>query len=301
MGGADRPHGAGGLRTRRARCAAALQGCGGQRDLANWGFLGASGSSTTRSCSTLSAARGSSTNSNSCRSSLAIGAVAHERREIEDLVPEGGTVQQHRDRAVELARLREGEDLEQFVEGAEAAREHHQRPRQMRKPQLAHEEVVKFERQLGRDVGVGQLLLRQADVEPDTAAAAERSAVIGRLHDPGAAAGAHDQAAIRARATPFRHQPRKLRRLIDVATEGAAATQARRPEEHHGRGNAREAEGAQGTKILGQDTHRATLVRVDELRVVISQWRNLRHEAPRQRRAALTARTLTKSADRVRH
>ena len=119
MGRADRPHGASGLKTRRARCAAALQGCGGQRDLANWGFLGERLEHDTflqyleRRARIVDKLK-------QLQVLARDGAVAHERREIEDLVPEGGTVQQHRDRAVELARLRKGEDLEQFVEGAEA-------------------------------------------------------------------------------------------------------------------------------------------------------------------------------------
>ena len=96
-------------------------------------------------------------------------------------------------RAVELAGLRQSQDLEQFVEGAEAAGKHDQRARQVREPELAHEEVVELEAQLGRDVGIGALLVRQADVQADAAAAGERGAAVGGLHDPRAAAGAHDE------------------------------------------------------------------------------------------------------------
>jgi hypothetical protein len=38
----------------------------------------------------------------------------------------------------------------------------------MREPQLAHEEVVKLEGELARDVGIGHLLVRQPDVKMDS-------------------------------------------------------------------------------------------------------------------------------------
>src|SRR5439155_11273668 len=93
------------------------------------------------------------------------------------------TVEEHGNRAVELVSLRQRQDLEQLVERAEAARERDQGARQVREPQLAHEEVVELQAQLRRDIGIGALLLRQADVETDAAAAGERCSPIGGLHD----------------------------------------------------------------------------------------------------------------------
>src|SRR5260370_8817637 len=55
----------------------------------------------------------------------------------------------------------------------------------MREPQLAHEEVVKLEGQAARDVGIGQLLVGQPDVKPNSSSAGLGSAAIGGLHDSG--------------------------------------------------------------------------------------------------------------------
>ena len=169
-------------------------------------------------------------------------------------------------------RLRERQDLEQLVERAEAARKSDQRVRQVREPQLAHEEVVELEAQLGRDIGVGTLLLRQADVEPDAAPAGERGAAVGRFHDAGTTARAHQQPPAEA-AAPLGHQPRQLRGLIEIAPEVAAGAQPCRAEEHDRGADAREAEGAQRRQVFRDDADRPAFVGVDELRIVISKQR----------------------------
>jgi hypothetical protein len=74
---------------------------------------------------------------------------------------------------------------------------HDQRLRQIREPQLAHEEVVELEAQLGRDVRVGKLLERQADIQADGLASGIGRAAIGRFHNARPAAGA-DHEAVRA-------------------------------------------------------------------------------------------------------
>src|SRR5208282_6071837 len=58
----------------------------------------------------------------------------------------------------ELFGLRQSQQLEEFVEGAEPAGKNHQCLGQIGEPQLPHEEVVKLEIQLRGDVVVGRLL-----------------------------------------------------------------------------------------------------------------------------------------------
>ena len=87
------------------------------------------------------------------------------------LVPVAGPVKDDRDLAFQLVGLAEGQHLEELIEGPEAAREDDQGTRQVREPQLAHEEVVKLERQARRDEGVRALLMREPDVEADGAPA----------------------------------------------------------------------------------------------------------------------------------
>ena len=70
---------------------------------------------------------------------------------------------------------------------------------------------------------------------------------------------------------PFGHEACELGGFVNEAPERPAAAQARRAEEHHRRAHPRDLEGPQRGQILGHDPHRAPLVRVDELRVVIGQ------------------------------
>src|SRR5262249_56744276 len=97
--------------------------------------------------------------------------VAHERLEVDDLAPVARPVEQGHDRPLELAGLAEGQDLEQLVECAEAAGEGDDGAREVREPELAHEEVVELEPEAGRDVRVRTLLVRESDVEADRAPA----------------------------------------------------------------------------------------------------------------------------------
>ena len=128
-------------------------------------------------------------------------AVPDERLEVDDLVPVRRAVEQDRNAPLDLLGLHQRQDLHQLVERAEAAGKHDQRAREMREPQLAHEEVVELERQARRDVGVGPLLVRQADVEADRLAAGVGGAAVGGLHDAAAAARADDAVAdVRRRA-----------------------------------------------------------------------------------------------------
>src|SRR5690606_4717948 len=102
------------------------------------------------------------------------------------------TVKHHENAAVQLAGLGQGEDLEQFIEGAEAPGKNDYGPGHMREPELAHEEIVEFEIELGGYVRIGGLFMRQPDIQADGASSRVGRAAIGRLHQAGTPARAYD-------------------------------------------------------------------------------------------------------------
>src|SRR5579859_339771 len=73
-------------------------------------------------------------------------AVPHQCFEIDDLIPVAGAIENHRNRALQLAGLRESQYFSEFVQRAEAAGENHQRACQVCEPELAHEKIMKLER-----------------------------------------------------------------------------------------------------------------------------------------------------------
>ena len=72
----------------------------------------------------------------------------------------------------------------------------HERLREIREPELAHEEVVELEVQAVGDVRVRALLEGQPDVQADRLAAGFARAAVGRLHDSRAAARRDDEAVV---------------------------------------------------------------------------------------------------------
>src|SRR5580704_6528921 len=87
-------------------------------------------------------------------------AVFDEGVKIDDLLPVARAVKNDRYRAVEFTRLGQCQDLGQLIQGSEAAGKDDECAREVRKPELAHEEVMKFERQRAGDVGVWTLFTR---------------------------------------------------------------------------------------------------------------------------------------------
>ena len=73
------------------------------------------------------------------------------------------------------ARLAQRERVEQFVDRAEAAGKHDQRLGPQQEVQLAQREIVELKAQFRRDVGIGQLLGRQRDVQSDGFGAPRRT------------------------------------------------------------------------------------------------------------------------------
>src|SRR5271165_2286219 len=122
----------------------------------------------------------------------------HQGLEIDDLVPETWPIEYHRNRAFQLAGLSQRQDFGELIQRAEAAGKYHQCARQVREPELAHEEVTKLERQCAGHVDIRTLFMRQADIEPDGSTAGVRGSAVGGLHDSAAAAGT-DNVAMRMR------------------------------------------------------------------------------------------------------
>src|SRR5260370_42367780 len=102
-------------------------------------------------------------------------------------------VEHNYEAAFELACLGKSQDLEELIERSISAGKDHERFGEIREPELAHEEVMELEREIGRDVGIGPLLERQADVQADGFAARVGGALVGGLHDTGASAGTDDE------------------------------------------------------------------------------------------------------------
>ena len=147
------------------------------------------------------------------------GARIDQHLEVEDFLPVIRSINKDGDPFVDLPGLRQREDLEHLVEGAEAAGKNHQRLGQIGEPQLAHEEVVELEVERGRDVGIGPLLEGQQDVHADGFAAGLVRAAVGRFHNAGTAAGGDDETML-ARGDgfgPLREQLRQAARVFVVA------------------------------------------------------------------------------------
>ncbi len=62
---------------------------------------------------------------------------------------------------------------------------------------LAQREIAEPETQFGGNVGVGELLKRQVDIQPDGLGAGLESPAVGCFHDAGAATGNDHQAVVR--------------------------------------------------------------------------------------------------------
>ncbi len=112
--------------------------------------------------------------------------------------------------------LHQGRRLEHFVERAEAAGEEDQGLGTLQKVHLADREIVEAETQFRRHIGIGRLLTRQDNVQPDRFGADIGGAAIGRLHDARPAAGQDDEIAFGVDLADRRNQTREASRLIVV-------------------------------------------------------------------------------------
>ncbi len=109
------------------------------------------------------------------------GAPADQGVEVHHLVPELRAVQHGRNGLAHLARLPQRDELEQLVEGAEAAGHGDERLHHVQHPELSEHEVLELHGQLRRDVAVDARLEGQRDAHADTATTfhLRRTAVAG--------------------------------------------------------------------------------------------------------------------------
>ena len=89
--------------------------------------------------------------------------------------------------------LSESQDFKQLVQGTEPAGEDHQCLCQVRKPELAHEEVVELEVKRRCNVGVRILLEREPDVQANGLRTGLSGAAVCGLHDAGPAPGSNNE------------------------------------------------------------------------------------------------------------
>ena len=95
----------------------------------------------------------------------------------------------------ELARLEKRQHFPEFIHGAEAAGKNDEGFGDLREPEFAHEEIMEIKAELGADVSVGKLLVRQLDGKADRLAARFTGTAIGGFHNAGTSTGADDEAA----------------------------------------------------------------------------------------------------------
>src|SRR3954471_24194587 len=67
--------------------------------------------------------------------------MTHQSLEVDDFPPIGGTEEEDGDPARQLLRLRECQELQNLIQGAEPAGKRDECPSQMREPELAHEKI----------------------------------------------------------------------------------------------------------------------------------------------------------------
>src|SRR5271154_1062819 len=84
---------------------------------------------------------------------------------VDDFFPIRAAIDNDHNFLGQLLRLRQGENLEEFVEGAKSAGKNHQSLGQVGEPELTHEEVMKLKVERRSDVGIRILLEGQIDVE----------------------------------------------------------------------------------------------------------------------------------------
>mmetsp|Transcript_41957 Transcript_41957/g.129966 ORF Transcript_41957/g.129966 Transcript_41957/m.129966 type:complete len:323 (+) Transcript_41957:521-1489(+) len=140
-------------------------------------------------------------------------AVVDEGLPVDARVPELLADEDHRQRALDLARLHEREELEELVAGAEAAGRDDKPHALVGHPELAREEIVVLEAQGGRDVRVQAILEGQGNAKSHGLAAGKRGAVVRSRHHAGPAPRADVVLGLPLLGPlhgPLRHHPREV-------------------------------------------------------------------------------------------
>jgi len=144
---------------------------------------------------------------------VADGAFVGEEMKVDDAIPELAAIQDDGNRR-HAVHLPQGEDLEEFVEGTEAAGEDDEAFRTQEEVHFADGEVAKLKAEVGRDEGVGQLLFGQGDVEADRFRTDVVGTAVGGFHDAGAAAGDDGEIALAVNLAGTRHEVREFAGVV---------------------------------------------------------------------------------------
>src|SRR5277367_471609 len=89
----------------------------------------------------------------------------HHRLEVQHLAPVFLPIDRNQNLLRELLRLRQRQNLKKFIQCPKSTRENHQSLREIRKPELAHKEIMEFEIKRWSDVRVWVLFEGQMNIQ----------------------------------------------------------------------------------------------------------------------------------------
>lgn len=187
-------------------------------------------------------------------------AMVRQRLQIDDIRPIG-FVEKNDGNARHLSGLHNGQQFEQLIQRAEAAGKYDKRPCAHGQMHLAHVEIMKLECQLRRCVGIGNLFMRERDVEADAGSPRFKSAPVGRLHDARPAARGDHMGAGTARsiqrAATLRTDAAKCSGLFIPTGEFAVLVRSRAAKNDHSRNNIPASQNFLGLGIFQQEADAA--------------------------------------------
>lgn len=164
---------------------------------------------------------------------------------VDDAFPKGPTEQQE-GHPLHATGLDQRQGFEQFVQCPEPAGKHANCPGAHQEVHLADRKIVEIERQLGRDIGIRSLFMRQDDVQTDRDPTRIKRTKVPGLHHTRPSPRANDKFVVAAGDRALRHLPRETARLFVKVRQirkgpgpcGAPRVRrrnARAPEQHDGR------------------------------------------------------------------
>src|SRR5215472_11794487 len=113
--------------------------------------------------------------------------------EVDHIIPVLAAEKHNRHNLPWLGCLNQRHYFEELVHRSEAARKDHQRFGKIDEPEFTHEEIVKIEHEIARNVAVHGLFVRKLDIQTDAPAARKCGPAICRLHHSTRSAGTDDE------------------------------------------------------------------------------------------------------------
>ena len=130
--------------------------------------------------------------------------------------------------------LSQRKDFKQFVERSVATRKSDQRPRPQHEVQLAQGKIMKAEAEIGRDVWIRILLVRQLDVQADGFRPDIECATVGRFHQSRSTACHDHNRGCSGGASGVANQPAEFPRHLVVVAFGHNAFGGRQADRQFG-------------------------------------------------------------------